>query len=149
MGVSWQTQASCFQSYFQSYFSLCPRTPGDKKLPEGQQELSVSTILNEVQESFWTPFLLPFLFSFPSLCLKNCLFTYLLIWLCWVLVAICGIFNLPCSWWDLLPWPRMEPGPPALEVQSFSYWTTREVPSFMLLMSPMLQVICSILGNQR
>ena len=30
--------------------------------------------------------------------------------------------------WDLVPWPRMEPGPPALGVQSSSHRTTREVP---------------------
>lgn len=36
-------------------------------------------------------------------------------------------------------------GPQQLEVQSFSYLSPREVPSFMLLMSPMPQVIFSIL----
>ena len=32
--------------------------------------------------------------------------------------------------WDLLviPKPGVEPGSPALGVQSFSHWTTREVP---------------------
>ena len=29
--------------------------------------------------------------------------------------------------WDLVPWPGIEPGPPALGVQSLSYWTTCEV----------------------
>ena len=32
--------------------------------------------------------------------------------------------------WDLPPWPGIKPGPPALGVQSFSYWITREIPSF-------------------
>ena len=27
--------------------------------------------------------------------------------------------------WDLVPWPGMEPGPPALAAQSLSHWTTR------------------------
>ena len=30
--------------------------------------------------------------------------------------------------WDLVPWPGIEPGPPALEVQNLSHWTTKEVP---------------------
>ena len=30
--------------------------------------------------------------------------------------------------WDLVPWPGIEPGPPALGAQSLSHWTTREVP---------------------
>lgn len=47
---------------------------------------------------------------------KKCLF----IWLCWVLDVACGIFSysmwsLCYSMWDLVPWPRIEPRPPALE----------------------------------
>ena len=57
-------------------------------------------------------------------------------WLCQVLVAARGIFDLCCgvqtlscdSMWDLIPWPGIEPGSPALGVQSLSHWTTREVP---------------------
>ena len=30
--------------------------------------------------------------------------------------------------WDLVPWPGIEPGPPAWGVQSLSPWTIREVP---------------------
>ena len=30
---------------------------------------------------------------------------------------------------DLVPWPRIEPGPPALGAWSLSHWTTREVPN--------------------
>ena len=30
--------------------------------------------------------------------------------------------------WDLVPWPGIEPGRPALGAQSLSHWTTREVP---------------------
>ena len=30
---------------------------------------------------------------------------------------------------DLVPGPGIEPGPPALETQSLTHWTTREVPS--------------------
>ena len=53
-------------------------------------------------------------------------FFYLFIWLCWVLVAACRLFS--CNIWDLVPWPRIEPGPPALGAQSLSHWTTTEVP---------------------
>ena len=35
--------------------------------------------------------------------------------------------------WDLVPWPGIEPGPPALGVWSLSHWTTREVPLFLFL----------------
>ena len=45
-------------------------------------------------------------------------FKYLFIWLCQVLIAAHGIFDLcckvwslNCSMWDLIPWPGMEPGP--------------------------------------
>ena len=61
------------------------------------------------------------------------LFFNMYIWLCWVLVAACRIFSCGlwtpvCSMWDLVPWPEMEPGPPALGVWSLSHWTTRKVP---------------------
>ena len=36
--------------------------------------------------------------------------------------------RLSCSTWNLVPWPGVEPGRPALEVQSLSHWTTRKVP---------------------
>ena len=57
---------------------------------------------------------------------------YLFICLHWVLAAAHGIFScsrrpLSCSVWDLAPWPRIEPGSPALGAWSLSHWTTREV----------------------
>ena len=33
--------------------------------------------------------------------------------------------------WDLVPWPGIEPRPPALAVQSLSHWTTRKFPPFL------------------
>ena len=48
--------------------------------------------------------------------LKIFVFIYLATW------------GLSYSIWDLVPWLGVKPGPPALEVQSFSHWTTREVP---------------------
>ena len=38
------------------------------------------------------------------------------------------IQTLNCSIWDLVPWPGIEPGPPALRMKNLSHWTTREVP---------------------
>ena len=56
---------------------------------------------------------------------------YLFIWLCWVLVAACRTFS--CSMWDLVPWPGIKLGPPALGAQSLSHWTTREVSTSTIL----------------
>ena len=55
----------------------------------------------------------------------------LFIWMCWVLVAACRIFS--CSMWDLVLWPGINPGPPALGAQSLSHWTTRKVYPASLL----------------
>ena len=43
------------------------------------------------------------------------------------LVAACGLLVAACTC-DLVPWPGIEPGPPALGAQSLTHWTTREVP---------------------
>ena len=40
----------------------------------------------------------------------------------------CLTYDLCCSMRDLVPWPGIEPGPPALGAQSLTHWTTREVP---------------------
>ena len=50
----------------------------------------------------------------------KCLF----IWLYRVLVAVHGY-----DMWDLIPWPGIKPGPPALGVWCLSHCTTGEVPS--------------------
>ena len=43
-----------------------------------------------------------------------------------ILVAACGVFS--CGMRDLVPQPRITPGPPAMGAQNLCYWTTREVP---------------------
>ena len=53
------------------------------------------------------------------------LFILSFVWLHWALVAAHGIFS--CGMWDLVPWPGIKPGPPALRIWSLSHWTTREV----------------------
>ena len=71
---------------------------------------------------------------------------YLFIWLCQVLAAACGIFDLhwgfSCGMWDIVPWPGIEHAPtltPTLGVQSLSHWTTRQVPrGWRLLNKPEL-----------
>ena len=50
---------------------------------------------------------------------------YLFISLCQF--VSCGLWTLSCGMWDLVPWPGIEPGNPALGVQILSPWTTREV----------------------
>ncbi|XP_028355588.2 GATOR complex protein NPRL3-like isoform X1 [Physeter macrocephalus] len=45
-----------------------------------------------------------------------------------IFVAVCRIFS--CGMRDIVPWPGIEPSPPALGAWSLSHWTTREVPFF-------------------
>ena len=48
----------------------------------------------------------------------------------------CGVQDLfRCSLWDLVPRLGIECNPLALGVQSFSHWTTSEVPEATLLES--------------
>ena len=54
--------------------------------------------------------------------LKNYLFA--------IQVLICSIPTLSCHIWDLVPWPWIESGPPALGAWSLSHWTTREFPAW-------------------
>ena len=42
----------------------------------------------------------------------------------------CNIWTLSCSMQNLVPWPGIKPGPPALGTWNLSHWTTREVLSF-------------------
>ena len=47
---------------------------------------------------------------------------------CGVGILSCGVEILSCSMWDLVLWPGVQPGPPALGAWSHSCWTTREFP---------------------
>ena len=42
----------------------------------------------------------------------------------------------------LVPWAGPEPGPPAMGVQSLSYWTSRELPCWFLIFLLLLFVFC-------
>ena len=39
-----------------------------------------------------------------------------------------------CSMWGVVPWPGIEPRPPALGGWSLSHWTTREIQSSSLIL---------------
>ena len=42
------------------------------------------------------------------------------------------LWILSCRMWDLVLWPGIEPGSPALGTQSVNHWTTRKVPDHSL-----------------
>ena len=56
------------------------------------------------------------------------------------MVVACGIsiFTVACDMWDLVPYPGLEPGAPALGAQSFSHWTPREAPQLLNQVLPAL-----------
>ena len=41
--------------------------------------------------------------------------------------------GLSCGMWDLVPWPGIKPGSPALGAWSLNHWTTREVSHTSIL----------------
>ena len=50
-----------------------------------------------------------------------------------------------CGMWDLVPWPGIEPRPPALGAWSLSHCTTREVPGpciYLFLLNCILPNLC-------
>ena len=78
----------------------------------------------------------------PRIVLTICFFKniYLFIWLYRILIGACRIFDfhcgmltLSCGMWNLVFWPGIEPGPPALGARSLSHWTTREVAVLTIL----------------
>ena len=55
-----------------------------------------------------------------------------------IVIAAWGIFScsmgtLSCGIWDLVPWPGIKPGPPALGEHFLSHWTTWEVFFFFYI----------------
>ena len=45
-----------------------------------------------------------------------------------IYLFILAMPGLNCGLWDLVPWPGIEPGLPALGAQNLRHWTTRETP---------------------
>ena len=87
-----------------------------------------------------------------------------LTWLHRVLVAAHKVFDLRCSMrdpylqhvssfscgmQDLVPWPEMEPGPPALEAESSNHWISREVLNscFLTAFPLFLHSLTSLISN--
>ena len=67
-----------------------------------------------------------------------------------LLVATC---ELSCGMWDLVPWPGIKPGPPALGGWSFSPWTSKDVPMSFEILKPdinfsVMKVLDVILQNK-
>ena len=61
-------------------------------------------------------------------CFCFCLNIHVLIWLFQFLVWHSDFFFFfSCGTWDLIPWPGIEPRPPAMGMRSLSHWTIREV----------------------
>ena len=58
-----------------------------------------------------------------------------------------GIFR--CNMWDLVPWPGIEPRPPALGAWSLNHWTIREVPAVLLKMWPLRPLVSKIMRDSR
>ena len=56
----------------------------------------------------------------------KCVYIYLFIWLCYVLVAAWELSLVACGIW--FPDQVFKPGSTALGAQSLSHWTTREDP---------------------
>ena len=44
-----------------------------------------------------------------------------------VFFVFLAVLGLSCYMWNLIPWPGIEPRPPALGAPSLKHWTTREV----------------------
>ena len=82
------------QSYILSFVNNPHLTSQRKRMATGQEFPPWASALSN--SKFY-----PFIFN-----------VYLFIGLHWVLVVACRIFS--CGMWDPLPWPRIEPGPPAL-----------------------------------
>ena len=72
----------------------------------------------------------------------------LFIWLIQILVVAHkitdlhgGMWTLSCGMWDLVPWPRIEPGPPALGAWCLGHWSPQKSPYLFLY-------LCRSLENQ-
>ena len=62
-----------------------------------------------------------------------------LVFICWLLPTAYGI---------LVPWPGIEPLPPAVEAWSLNHWTSEEVPELKLLCSLLWVIQNSVFGEE-
>ena len=99
----------------------------------------ISLMTNEVEHLFMCLlaicviffFLLRNVYSNPLLILGGYLSFYFY-FLNYIFIYL-AVLGLGCSTRDIVPWPGIKPGPPALGAQSLNHWTTREVPVLLLL----------------
>ena len=106
----------------------------------GRKETATTKQLNnsnKVNQTFWMKCLSWYQMSFSFL---PHLFILVFIWLnrsdlqyvvC-LLVACRIFFFLSCGVQDPIPWPRTEPGPPALEAWCLTHWSPEKPPNFNL-----------------
>ena len=85
----------------------------------------LTTIVIHYENHYWEIENKIYLFNYWVLVVASRIFHFLAA----CRIFCCGMWTLSCSMWDLVPWPGMEPGPPALETPNFSHCTTREVPT--------------------
>ena len=85
--------------------------------------LSVSWLVSVVVDPLSGRFLNPFFFSIYLLGFAGSSLQPM-----GSLLFSCSMQTLSCGMWDLVSWPGIEPGFPALEAWSLSHWTTSEVP---------------------
>ena len=89
----------------------------------------------------WNVLLLPFSLFISSNSLppkRNCMYVFcswqvfIYFILFWVFFVCLFVFLLHCEAYGILvPWPGIEPVPPAVEALSLNHWTTREIPLSM------------------
>ena len=94
-----------------------------KGLPEGlyrKWQNQVTEPELKTRKTLWT--------QCPTLIALSFFFYYYYLFISAAPGLSCGMRNLSCDMGELVPWPRMEPRPPALGSWRLSHYTTREVP---------------------
>ena len=78
-----------------------------------------------------------------------CIYSFFFYFLIFIYLAAsgfnCSMQTVRCSMWDLVPWPGIEPRPPALGTWSLSHCTTREVPGpcvYLFLLNCIFPNLC-------
>ena len=132
LSCCWGGRENCMVIVASSPFSFSPDSSKKwRNLSIG--ELPLAILMLSVSTHLWRRESQPFvLFSLPVLFFNIYHFNFFT-WLHQVLVVAYRIFScdmqtLRCGMWDLVPWPGIEPGTPALGARNLKHWTTREVP---------------------
>ena len=101
--------------------------------PRLDQEV-FSRNLGVVAEEGVCPGVFIYLFIYLFILAFITLFFLSLYWICYIIVSVlCFVFLDMRHVGSWLPWPGIEPAHPELEGQVLTYWTTREVPNFIIL----------------